>query len=172
MVAPTSRGNVTIKSASMNDAPVINPNWLTTEADQEMAVALFRRMRHIWASETMQEVVVGDEYWPGLDKSSDEEILEVVRDSLMTIWHAACTCKMGKEDDEMAVVDPEAKVYGVSGLRIVDASAMPILPPGHPSSTICKFLSANFYYCNDANKSQMRLRRKSRTALSRLEKEY
>ncbi|KAF4539453.1 Choline dehydrogenase [Lasiodiplodia theobromae] len=136
MVAPTSRGNVTIKSASMNDAPVINPNWLTTKADQEMAVALFRRMRQIWASETMQEVVVGDEYWPGLDKGSDEEILEVVRDSLMTIWHAACTCKMGKEDDEMAVVDTEAKVYGVSGLRIVDASAMPILPPGHPSSTI------------------------------------
>lgn len=122
----------------MNDAPAINPNWLTTAADQELAVALFRRLRQIWASETMREIVVGEEYWPGLDKESDEEILEVVRDSLMTIWHAACTCKMGKSDDEMAVVDPEAKVYGVNGLRVVDASAMPILPPGHPSSTICK----------------------------------
>ena len=91
----------------------------------------------------MQQVVIGDEYWPGKEKDSDEEILAVVRDSLMTIWHASCTCKMGKKDDDMAVVDPEAKVYGVQGLRVVDASALPILPPGHPTSTICKFSMRN-----------------------------
>lgn len=95
-------------------------------------------MRQIWASDVMQQVVIGDEYWPGKEKDSDEEILAVVRDSLMTIWHASCTCKMGKAEDTMAVVDNEAKVYGVKGLRVVDASALPILPPGHPTSTICK----------------------------------
>ncbi|KAA8614449.1 Choline dehydrogenase [Pyrenophora tritici-repentis] len=136
IVAPTSRGNVTLQSASMTSAPLINPNWLTSRADQELAIALYRRMRQIWASETMQQVVIGDEYWPGKEKDSDEEILAVVRDSLMTIWHASCTCKMGKKEDSMAVVDPQARVYGVQGLRVVDASALPILPPGHPTSTI------------------------------------
>jgi choline dehydrogenase len=145
IVAPTSRGNITIQSSSMNTTPLINPNWLTSKADQELAVALYRRMRQIWASETMQEIVVGAEYWPGLDKSSDEEILNVVQKSLMTIWHASCTCKMGKQEDEMAVVDAEAKVYGVKNLRVVDASAMPILPPGHPTSTICKSRCVQVY---------------------------
>jgi choline dehydrogenase len=143
-VAPTSRGNVTLQSASMTKAPLINPNWLTSRADQELAIALYRRMRQIWASETMQQVVIGDEYWPGKEKDSDEEILAVVRDSLMTIWHASCTCKMGKQEDAMAVVDPQARVYGVQGLRVVDASALPILPPGHPTSTICKFWMKGF----------------------------
>ena len=122
----------------MTSSPLINPNWLTSPADQELAVALYRRMRQIWASDVMQQVVIGDEYWPGKEKDSDEEILAVVRDSLMTIWHASCTCKMGKAEDKMAVVDNESKVYGVKGLRVVDASALPIFPPGHPTSTICK----------------------------------
>jgi len=136
IVAPTSRGTVTIKSSSMKSPPIINPNWLTSKADQELAVSLYRRLRQIWASKTMQEIVIGGEYWPGTDKSSDEEILSVIQKSLMTIWHASCTCKMGKQGDKMAVVDAEAKVYGVQSLRVVDASAMPLLPPGHPTSTI------------------------------------
>lgn len=138
LVAPTSRGNVTLQSSSMKSAPLINPNWLTAKADQELAVALYRRMRQIWASKTMQEIVIGEEYWPGMDKESDEEILRVIQQSLMTIWHASCTNKMGKKEDAMAVVDAETKVYGVQNLRVVDASAMPILPPGHPTSTICE----------------------------------
>ena len=52
------------------------------------------------------------------------------------VWHAAATCKMGKQEDLMAVVDGEARVYGVKGLRVVDASSFPFLPPGHPQATI------------------------------------
>ncbi|KAK5953065.1 hypothetical protein OHC33_005633 [Knufia fluminis] len=136
MVAPLSRGNISISSDSMFDAPLINPNWLTAKADQEVAVAWYRRMREVWHTDTIQEIVIGDEYWPGMDVRSDEEILDVIRDSLMTVWHAAGTCKMGRTDDKMAVVDSLVRVIGVEGLRVVDASIMPMLPPGHPQSTI------------------------------------
>ncbi|KAK7911060.1 hypothetical protein PG985_013541 [Apiospora marii] len=138
MVAPLSRGNVTLRSASTLDLPRVSPNWLTAKADQEVAVAWYRRMREVWATDELKSVRVGadKEYWPGLDKNTDAEILEVVRDSLMTLWHAAGTCKMGRRNDEMAVVDNKARVFGVEGLRVVDASSFPFLPPGHPQSTV------------------------------------
>lgn len=136
MVAPVSRGNVTLRSRSWLDAPLINPNWLTARADQEVAVAWFKRMREVWATSEVQSIVEGAEYWPGAKVQSDDEILALVRKSLMTVWHPSCTCKMGKKDDPMAVVDSAARVYGVQGLRVVDASAFPLLPPGHPQSTV------------------------------------
>ncbi|KAK9426690.1 putative Glucose-methanol-choline oxidoreductase N-terminal domain-containing protein [Seiridium unicorne] len=136
MAAPVSRGNVTIKSSSTFDLPLVSPNWLTAKADQEVAISWYRRMREVWNTDVIQEIVIGEEYWPGVDQDTDEEILAVIQDSLMTVWHAAGTCKMGKESDEAAVIDNEAKVFGVQGLRVVDASSFPILPPGHPQSTI------------------------------------
>ncbi|KAH8664480.1 hypothetical protein BX600DRAFT_541008 [Xylariales sp. PMI_506] len=136
MVAPLSRGNVTIASASTLDLPRVSPNWLTDPADQEVAIAWYRRMREVWATDALSEIVIGAEYWPGADVSTDEDILAVIRDSLMTVWHAAGTCKMGMENDTTAVIDSSARVFGVQGLRVVDASSFPILPPGHPQSTI------------------------------------
>ena len=56
----------------------------------------------------------------------------------MTVWHAACTCKMGRTDDPDAVVDSKARVIGVTGLRVVDASSFALLPPGHPQ--VCALL--------------------------------
>ncbi|KAF5125123.1 Dehydrogenase patE [Metarhizium anisopliae] len=136
LVAPLSRGNVTISSTSVRDQPVINPNWLTAKGDQEVAVALLKRLREVWATPELQSISNGPEYYPGEKVKTDEEILNTVRDSLMTVWHPACTCKMGKKEDPMAVVDNLARVHGVQGLRVVDASAFPILPPGHPMATI------------------------------------
>lgn len=85
----------------------------------------------------MAPIVVGDEYFPGTEYVTDEQILDVIRNTVMTIYHAACTCKMGIREDSMAVLDSQARVYGVEGLRVVDASSFPILVPGHPQSTIC-----------------------------------
>ncbi|KAJ0311602.1 hypothetical protein Brms1b_008192 [Colletotrichum noveboracense] len=136
MVAPVSRGNVTIKSSDTAVLPLVNPNWLSAKADQEVAISWWRRMREVWNTDVVQEIVIGEEYWPGKDKDTDDEILALIQDSLMTVWHAAGTCKMGKRSDDMAVVDNEAKVFGVQGLRVVDASSFPILPPGHPQSTV------------------------------------
>lgn len=102
---------------------------------------MFKRMRQAFQSEAMSPVVIGKEYYPGEEVQSDADILEFIKNNVMTLWHPACTCKMGISDDEMAVVDSQARVYGVQGLRVVDASAFPFLPPGHPQSTVCKFFS-------------------------------
>lgn len=136
MVAPISRGNVTLRSASALDKPLINPNWLTAQADQEVAIACYRRMRDVWRTKELQSIVIGEEKWPGKTVDTDEQILNVVRSSLMTIWHPACTCKMGRKGDPMAVVDSQGRVFGVGGLRVIDASAFPLLPPGHPRSIV------------------------------------
>lgn len=137
LIAPTSRGNVTISSADTSDLPVINPNWLATETDQEMVVAAYRRARDIFRSEAMAPIVIGDEFFPGDEYETDAEILDIIRDTMMTLYHPSCTCRMGTRDDPMAVVDSRGTVFGVTGLRVVDASAFPFLPPGHPQSTVC-----------------------------------
>lgn len=84
----------------------------------------------------MKGVLIGDEYFPGNAVQTDAQILNTIRDTVQTVWHASCTCRMGKSDDNMAVVDSKARVFGVSGLRVVDASSFAILPPGHPQSTV------------------------------------
>ncbi|PYI33546.1 putative GMC oxidoreductase [Aspergillus indologenus CBS 114.80] len=136
LVAPTSRGNITLISNSTDDLPVVNPNWLTSQTDIEVALAIFKRIREIWASDALQSITTGPEYYPGTNVTTDEEILDAIRNSVITVWHASCTCKMGPREDPMAVVDSEARVHGVQRLRVVDASAFPLLPPGHPTSTV------------------------------------
>lgn len=138
LVAPLSRGNVSISSADTADQPLINPNWLTHPADEQVAIAAYRRTREAFASSAIKPVIVGPEVYPGFSIQTDEEILSTIRLSLNTVYHAAATNKMGKHSDPLAVVDPKCRVYGVNGLRVVDASSFPFLPPGHPQSTVCK----------------------------------
>ncbi|KAE8144802.1 hypothetical protein BDV25DRAFT_145263 [Aspergillus avenaceus] len=136
LVAPTSRGNVSIISKDTEDLPVVYPNWLSTEADEQVAIAFYKRIRDIFQSEAMAPIILGEEFYPGDKYQSDSEILEVIRQQFMPPWHAACTCKMGTASDPMAVVDSKARVFGVDRLRVVDASAFPILPPGHPHAVV------------------------------------
>lgn len=147
MVAPLSQGNITLASSDPLAAPIINPNWLSDPADKELAIAWYRRMREVFATKEVASQLkeVGNEAYPGLEKDSDEQILAVIQDSAITVWHASSTCRMGKSAlkngirerlDEMDVVDSNARVFGVDGLRVVDASIFPFLPPGHLQSTI------------------------------------
>ncbi|MCJ1473986.1 hypothetical protein MMC13_002642 [Lambiella insularis] len=134
LVAPLSRGNVSIVSSDTADAPVINPNWLTDPADVEVAVAAFKRNRAVW--DNLQNITIGPEHFPGTAVQSDEQIVAFIRQSCIQLYHAACTCAMGKAGDADAVVDSHARVFGVKGLRVVDASAFPLLIPGHPQSSV------------------------------------
>ena len=137
LISPLSRGNVTISSADMSDPPILNPNWLSDPTDQEVAVQSFKRSREIWSVLAENNITVGTaEYLPGLNVTSDADILAYIQASLMTIYHAAATCKMGASNDSMAVLDSQARVYGTQNLRVVDASSFPFLPPGHPQSTV------------------------------------
>ena len=132
--ATSSRGNVTIASADTNDLPIVNPAWLSSPVDQQLAVAAFRRLREIWDS--MSDIAIGEEYFPGPSVQTDEQILDLIKRALITVWHGSCTCAMGKVGDENAVVDAQARVFGVNRLRVVDSSIFPLLPPGHPQATI------------------------------------
>lgn len=133
LVAPLSRGNITINSSSMTDPPIINPAWLTHPADAELAVQALRRQREFWSH---LNITVGSEVLPGPTVQTNEEILGFIREVVSPIWHAAGTCKMGRSNDTMAVVDSAFKVMGIKALRVVDASVMPVLVPGHPQATI------------------------------------
>ncbi|GKT43658.1 dehydrogenase patE [Colletotrichum spaethianum] len=137
LVAPLSKGTVTLASADTKDLPLIDPNWLTDPTDVVVAIATFKRLRQAFASNAMHPVLADNkEYFPGSKVETDAQILQNIRNTVMTIWHASCTCRMGKTDDPRAVVDKDAKVIGVSGLRVVDASSFALLPPGHPQSTV------------------------------------
>ena len=136
LTAPFSRGNVTIISNDTSVLPIVNPNWLSDPRDREVLIAAFRRARQIWASPSMRNVITGPEAFPGANITGDSDILAAIERSARTIWHACATNKMGKEGNNMAVVDSKARVMGVEGLRVVDASAFPFLPPGQPQSMV------------------------------------
>ena len=140
LITPRSRGNVTLASADSAIHPIINPNFLTDRADIEVAIAGFRRLREFWQSEAMAPLLVGEEAYPGLQVQTDAEIEDVLKKTFETVWHAACTCAMGRAEDGIAVVDSQSRVFGVKRLRVVDASTFPFLTPGHPQSVVCQYL--------------------------------
>ncbi|KAF6811615.1 choline dehydrogenase [Colletotrichum sojae] len=137
-----SRGNVSIPSASiLGTAPKINLNWLSDEADVELAVAAVKRLRAAWGSEFANTpgFKAGPETLPGEAVQTDEEILEYVRANAGQVWHPVSTCSMGKEEDfaaGKAVVDSRGRIFGVQGLRVADASTFPFAIPGHPQSAV------------------------------------
>lgn len=103
-------------------------------------VAGYKRVREMFNSTVMEDILIGPEYFPGEEAQSDAKILEVIRKTASMVYHAACTCAMGNEDDKKAVIDTEAGVYGVRRLRVVDASSFPLSPLGHPLATMCESL--------------------------------
>jgi choline dehydrogenase len=140
-VTPLSRGYVNITSNSTRDLPIVNPNQLSNPTDRELAVQAFKRARSFFSTDAMQPILI-QEYAPGANVTSDEQILDYIMASSYQNWHASCTCRMGKVDDPTAVVDSQGRVIGVHGLRVADASSFALLPPGHPQSTVCEYFFA------------------------------
>lgn len=95
-------------------------------------MAAFKRARAVFTTDVMDPIVIGTEAFPGLNVSTDAEILSLIQQSASASYHAYATCAMAMANDSMAVLDSKARVFGVQGLRVVDASAFPVLPPGHP----------------------------------------
>jgi choline dehydrogenase len=131
-----SRGSVAISSANVSDAPVIDLGWFSDPADGDVLVAGLKRSRQAWASEPAQSISLGAEVIPGDSVATDEQLLEFVKANANMIWHPSSTCSMGKEGDADAVVDSEARVFGVKGLRVVDISIFPFSLPGHPQASV------------------------------------
>ena len=130
---PTSRGHVRIRSSRFDDPPVIAPNYLSTEEDRKVAAQSLRQVRDIVSQPAMQ-VYQPEEWRPGLQYQTDEELAKLAGDIATTIFHPVGTAKMGRDDDPMAVVDSHLRVRGVKGLRVVDASVMPLITSGNTNS--------------------------------------
>lgn len=113
LLVPKSRGTIDIQSASMSDAPLINPNWLDEQVDLEVLTAGFRRVRQALGSSAMAPVLIGSELYPGPNVTTDAQIQQFLREVGNPIYHAFATNKMGKTSDPDAVVDNRGKVIGV-----------------------------------------------------------
>ncbi|KAL4916763.1 hypothetical protein BDW62DRAFT_202425 [Aspergillus aurantiobrunneus] len=136
LVAPLSRGTVDIASNDTEENPIIDPRWFSHPGDIEVAVAGLRRTRQFMATRTMSNITLDSESYPGPQVQTDDEVVEWLRNASNSIHHACCTAAMGRQDDDNAVVDTNGRVIGVSGLRVVDASILPFLTPGHPMSIL------------------------------------
>tara|TARA_R110002126_G_scaffold275652_1_gene421044 strand:+ start:986 stop:2680 length:1695 start_codon:yes stop_codon:yes gene_type:complete len=130
---PTSRGAVRIRSTDFRDAPKISPNYLDTIEDRKIAGDSLRQVREIMAQPAMQKYKP-EEYKPGIQYRTDEELAKLAGDIANTIFHPVGTVKMGADTDKMAVLDPHLRVRGVAGLRVVDASVMPTITSGNTNS--------------------------------------
>jgi choline dehydrogenase len=130
---PTSRGTVHIKSPDAAQAPAIRPNYLSTEQDRQVAAESLKLTRRI-VSQPALAPFKPEEYRPGTQFQTDEELARLAGDIATTIFHPVGTCKMGRKDDPAAVVDSRLRVRGVSGLRVADASVMPTITSGNTNS--------------------------------------
>ncbi len=132
-VRPTSRGSVHITSTDPEVAPTIQPNYLSTDEDRKVAVESLRLTRKIAHSPALSPYSP-EEYKPGLQYQTDEELIKGAGDIGTTIFHPVGTCKMGRAEDPMAVLDSQLRVRGIHHLRVVDASAMPTITSGNTAA--------------------------------------
>jgi choline dehydrogenase len=137
---PTSRGTVNIQSADFSQAPQIAPNYLSTDADRQVAADSLRLTRRIAAQPALAPYQP-EEWKPGTQFQSDADLARLAGDIGTTIFHPVGTARMGRLDDPQAVVDPELRVRDgrggvVQGLRVVDASVMPTITSGNTNSPV------------------------------------
>ena len=128
---PDSHGVVRAKSPDFRDAPSIRPNYLAAESDRRVAADALRLTRRIMAARALMPHTP-EEYHPGPQYQSDDELTRVAGDIATTIFHPVGTCRMGTDD--RAVVDVDLRVRGVHALRVADASVMPTITSGNTNS--------------------------------------
>lgn len=128
---PESRGSVHVATPNKSDQPDIKPNYLSAEADKRVAADAIRLTRRIMASSAMQPYEP-EEYLPGPDYTSEDELVKAAGDIGTTIFHPVSTCRMGT--DEASVVDGRLKLRGFENIRVVDASVMPSITSGNTNA--------------------------------------
>jgi choline dehydrogenase-like flavoprotein len=130
---PTSRGRVGLASADPAAKPLIAPHYLSTDDDRRVAVESLRLARKIAAQAPLARFHP-QEFRPGPQAQTDEELLQAAAALATTIFHPVGTAAMGPADDPRAVLDERLRVRGIQGLRVIDASAMPRIPSGNTNS--------------------------------------
>jgi choline dehydrogenase-like flavoprotein len=131
---PTSRGTVRIRSTASDEAPSIAPNYLSTDEDRQVAADAIRTTRRLMKQKVL-EPYRPVEFLPGPSVGDDDAALaKAAGDIGTTIFHPVGTAKMGTANDPSAVVDERLRFYGISGLRIADASVMPTITSGNTNT--------------------------------------
>ena len=133
---PESKGSIHIKSNDPEEFPSIKYNFLSSQLDKDTLVAGVKFIRNLMKTEPMKEFV-NNEIQPGFEISTDDDILEFIKNKAETVYHPSGTCKMGF--DQSAVVDKNLKVHGIKGLRVADASIMPTLVSGN-TNAVCMMI--------------------------------
>ena len=128
---PDSRGEIRLKSLDAAASPSIIPRYLSDRNDQRTVVDGLKLIRRILGTKHFERYIES-EFRPGPDVQSDDELLDYARGFGGTVYHPTSTCRMG--NDPMAVVDPELRVHGIEGLRVVDASIMPTVASGNTNA--------------------------------------
>jgi len=124
LLYPESSGEVTLNTTNFKDAPLINHNYLNTKKDIDALLKGIKIARSYFAAEPIHKFLINETH-PGVNVTTDEDIIVFIRKSGQTLYHPTSTCKMGPITDKMNVVDARLKVHGMKGLRIVDASIFP-----------------------------------------------
>ena len=131
---PTSTGHVSIRSSDPFDAPIIQPNYLSTDQDITDMLEGARFLRTLAAATSLAEIIA-EEIHPGPGVQSDEEYVAFIRERAGTVYHPVSTCRMGP-DPKRDVVDPRLRVHGLAGLRVVDASVFPTVTTGNTNAPV------------------------------------
>jgi len=119
---PLSRGYVLVRSPDPREQPAINPRYLAEDTDRRAMVGGLKFLRRLFAAPYLSKYIVAEKM-PGPGVQTDDELLDYARQNGSTVYHASCTCMMGRH--AMSVVDNQLRVHGLGGLRVIDASIMP-----------------------------------------------
>ena len=121
---PKARGEVKIQSSNPLDLPIVNPNFLSHEEDIKILLEAVKLARKVINTKPLSDIII-EEYLPGKEITSDENLINYCKKMVKTNWHPVGTCKMGKDDDDMAVLNTKLQVKGIQNLRVFDVSMMP-----------------------------------------------
>ena len=133
MTRPDSRGSVRLAGAAPQTRPLIDPGLLADDRDLDRLEEGLRLVRQAAAQPGLAGLAQA-EVWPGPDVRDRAGLRGYIRRGVGSYWHPAGTCRMGR--DAAAVVDPDLRVHGLTGLRVADASVMPTIPNAHPNATV------------------------------------
>jgi choline dehydrogenase-like flavoprotein len=124
-----------LQSADPNVDPEVNPNWMSHPEDTRRLLKAFKYLRQIATTEPMAGIIQ-EELSPGAYITSDEDLIAYMKRTTQSNYHPVGSCRMGVEDDPMTVVTPDLRVKGVEGLRVMDASIMPIIISANTNATV------------------------------------
>lgn len=152
---PTSRGWVRIRSGKFDEAPAIAPNYLSTDEDRKVAADSLRVTRRIAAQPALAPFKP-EEWRPGPQYQTDEDLARLAGDIATTIFHPVGTTRMGADGDPQAVLDSRLRVRGIESLRVVDAGAMPAITSGNTNSPVLMMAEkAAEWILADARRTQL-----------------